>query len=189
MGAGGGAPGAPGVLDGDDREVVEGDRDVGELQDIEQTAQVTRGVRDQEDVRFALGRDATLLGHERPKQLGCIGGREILQGQDLGDHLVGRERGIHLSTHDDLRRRLGSPFLGNDPVERAGAHGGQAVDVEDRQEEPEHFVTGHPSYRLHGDLPAPRGRRDHVVESHDLGGRLDHDFHIGAVEVEHHEAA
>jgi len=108
-----------------------------------------------------------------------------LERHDLGDDLVRREVRAHLPPDDRLHRRLRRALTGDDPVQAAGAHRGEAVDVEDREQHREDLVARDLAHRLDRDLPAARRRREHVVETHDLGGGLDHDLHVGVVEVQH----
>ena len=110
-------------------------------------------------------------------------------GHDLRDDLVTGARGIRGGAHDGGHRPLARALDRHDLVEVAGAHGGDPVHLEDRQQDAEDVLLGDPPRRLHGDLLARHARSQHVVEAHDLAGGVDDRLDVGVVEVEHDEPA
>jgi hypothetical protein len=131
-----------------------------------------------------VGGHGALLSHEGAEEIDRIGRADVLERHDLGQDLVARAHRVDVPSDHGPHGRLRCPLAGDDPVEIARAHGGQAVDVEDGQQHVEDVVAGDLAGGLDRDLPPPRLWRQHVVEPHDLGGRLDHDLHVGIVEVE-----
>ena len=173
------------MAEGDDLELVHRHFHVHQLDDVEHAADVGGRVRDDEEVRLAMGGDAALLGHEGAQEIHGIRRADVLQRNELGQDLVPAARGICLASDDRSDRGLGRAFLRDDAIEVARLDGGQAVDVEDRQQHIEDVVVGDLADGLDRHLSTACRRGQHVVEADDLGGRLDDHLHVGIVEVEH----
>ncbi len=89
---------------------------------------------------------------------------------------------------DDRRHgALAGALDADDLVEIPRFHGGEALHLENREQDTEHFFLGDTARRLHRDLAADVGRQ-HVVEADDLARGLDHGLDVSVVEVEDHEA-
>ncbi len=178
-----------GVLQLDDLELARRHVHVDQLQDVEQAPDVRRHVGDHEQIRVPIGVQGALSRHERAKQVHRIGSADELERRDQGDHLIARDVGLDLVTYHCQGRRRWRSLLRDDPVDAARLHGGQAVDVEDREQHGEDVFDRDPTRRLDRHLLAAHLGREHVVEHHQLARGLEHDLEIGIVEVEHHEPA
>ena len=178
-----------GVLQRQDLELVQRHVDVHQLQDVQEPPDIRRGVGDHQEVGVARGADRALRRHERPQQVQHVGRAGELQRDELGDHLVARHTGVELGADDGPRRCLDRALLGDDPPHVAGLHGGEAVDVEDREEDGEDVVHRNAPGGLDGHLLAPRPRSQDVVEDQQFARRLQDDLDVGIVEVEDDEPA
>ena len=130
----------------------------------------------------AAGRD------QRAQQRVEIGDRGVPDRHDLRDDLVGRAGRVGRVAHDERHRPLARPLDLDDLVEVAGSHGGEAVHLEDGEQDAEDVLLRDPPRRLDGDLAADV-RRQHVVEADDLARGVHDRLDVGVVEVQHDEAA
>ena len=158
------------------------------FEDVEQPADVRRRVGDDEEVRLAVGRDSALGGHERAQQRDRVLRAVNWSGMSCVTTSSGGRPGRCLRP-TMVRPASAARPRGDDPVQVAGPHRGQAVDVEDREQHREDVVARDAPGGLHRDLLAARARRQDVVEDHDLARGLEHDLDVGIVEVEDDELA
>jgi hypothetical protein len=172
-----------GVLERDDLQLAQRHLDVHQVEHLEEPADVGGAVGDDQEIRLAVRGEGALGGHERAQQRDRVLGADELEWDHLAHHLVVGQAGAHLPADDGLHGGLGGVLPKDDPVQVAGAHRGETVDVEDGEQHREDLVARDLAHRL--DFPAARRGREHVVETHDLGGGLDHDLHVGVVEVQH----
>src|SRR5262249_15195068 len=162
--------------------------DVDQTDDVEQPRDVRCGVGDDQDVRLAVRDQRAPRRDEWAQERAQIVDRRVLDGDDLGDDLVGRAGRVRGRAGDRRDGALARTLDADDLVEVPRLDGREAVHLEDGQQDTEHLFLRDAARSLHRNFAADVGRQD-VVEADDLARRLDDGLDIGVVEIEDDEAA